>query len=276
MRGKNTAWKSALLVGGLTCSVPAAAWADVHLAFGTKWQPLRYTSAAYPNAGGGAPVALSGFQSTSLDPYLAVFFAQKYGINLGLDIGYGKLARETIAGMMTTSANDSYFQFGFSLGFKWYITQPRKEKVSPFLYADFFKYFSSISTDKMSVTGDQAAAQAALLSPIGGTLSFGAEYFVTPNFSIGSEVFGLKIAGVSSDLNTGMSRTTQNYTYVTFYTALTLNYRFQVQASVQADDEEKPEEAAPPRKKKKAKPAEGEEEATPTTPPPPPAPEAVD
>jgi hypothetical protein len=280
MRGKISARTLAIGFVALCCTAPAVASADVHLSFGTRWQPLRYTTAAYPFADGTAPAAtrLSGFQSTSLDPYVAVFFAQKYGVLLGLDVGYGKVGTEKTAGTTSMFTNDSYFQFGFSLGFKWYITQPRREKVAPLLYADFYKYFASITTDKMNVTGDQAGFNASLLSPIGGTIAFGAEYFVTPNFSVGSEIFGLKIAGVSGELNNGMSRQTASYTYVTFYTAITLNYRFQVQASVQAGDEEADAEAEKPKKKKKVVTENNDEEgaATPTPPPPPPSPEAVD
>ena len=84
-----------LLLAGLVaagCLIPAAAHAELHLAFGTRWQPLRYTKAIFPNAVNADRIFLdgSGFQSTSLDPYLALFFAQKYGAVLSLDMGYGK------------------------------------------------------------------------------------------------------------------------------------------------------------------------------------------
>ncbi|MCS6912237.1 MAG: hypothetical protein RMK29_18795 [Myxococcales bacterium] len=287
MRGMHSAWKWKLAVGWMVlfCLAPGRASADLHLAFGTRWQPLRYTTAAYPmgNPGGFGglrpPLGLSGFQTTSLDPYLALFFAQKYGLLLSLDIGYGRLGGETQVGMAAPEPNNtSFFQFGLALGFKFYITQPRRERVAPYLYADFYKYFASINADKAST--DQVSFAAGLLSPIGATFAFGAEYFVTPNFSVGSEVLGLKVANAASDLTVGMapntSRTSMSYTYVTFYTAISLNFRFQVQASVQAEEEERSEEEAQPaRKKKRPRQQASEGEEAPPTPPPP-TPEAID
>ena len=76
----------------------------------------------------------SGLQATSLDPYFAVFFAQKYGLMLSLDIGYGKYA-VTLPSM--PEVDNSFVQFGFSLGFKMYITQPRRERVAPYVEMGF-------------------------------------------------------------------------------------------------------------------------------------------
>jgi hypothetical protein len=285
MRGISLGWKLAPGIVALSCLAPATAGADVHLQFGTKWQPLRYTTAAYPSGGAtgltglSSPIGLSGFQTTSLDPYFAIFFAQKYGLQLSLDIGYGSLGSSSQTAMNPVVANDvSFLQFGFSLGFKFYITQPRREKVSPYIYADFYKYFSSINAPNSMLNDGQVGFAASLLSPLGASFAFGAEYFVTQNFSIGSEVLGLKVASVSADLTVpaGPTRTTASYTYVTFYTGITLNYRFQVQASVQSTEEEVTDEEAPKKRKKvRTAPAVGEEETAPP-PPPPPSPEAVD
>jgi hypothetical protein len=294
MPGKITAWSISLGLIACCCLWPARAGADVHLAFGTKWQPVRYTTSLYPVGTPGAmgmpgagtvspPVVggLSGFQTTSLDPYFAVFFAQKYGVFLSLDIGYGTLKQEYDSANMQFASinpnNSSFFQFGFALGFKWYITQPRKEKVSPYLLIDFYKYFGVINSKASQELVD---ATASLLSPIGADFAFGAEYFVTPSFSVGSEVLGLKVANVSFERGSGPTRVSTAYTYLTFYTGISLNYRFQIKATVQATEEEATEEgeeeAAPKKKKKKARPAPGDEEAAPPPPPPPPTPEAVD
>ena len=62
--------------------------------------------------------------------------------------------------------------------------EPKKDRVAPYAYIDVFKYFASVSTSNMSVTGDQAAAQADTSSPVGGTLAIGAEYFLGTGFSI--------------------------------------------------------------------------------------------
>ncbi len=289
MRGHLSALMFACGLFALTSLAPVTASADVHLTFGTKWDPLRYTTAAFPCAGGCTnvnPGALkpllgnSGFQTTSLDPYVGVFFAQKYGVLLSLDIGYGKLSQDTTTGTVMGSNNSSFFQFGFALGYKMYFNQPKKERISPYLYVDFFKYFASVSTDTPGTDPGVIGAAGALLSPIGATFAFGAEYFVTPGFSLGSEIFGLKVADVGTDYTTGMgaTKTGVSYTYVTFYTGITLNYRFQIQTSVNVSEEtEGDEEAAVKPKKKKVKPvpASDDDNATPPVPPPP-SPEAVD
>ena len=263
--------------------LPSEARADLHLAIGSKIEPYRYTSAYFPNSAGttSRPDGLSGpgsesLQSTSLSPYLALFFAQKYGIVLGFDIGYAKSGGETQAmGMaMPTTDNNSYFQFGISLGTKIYFTTPRSQKVVPYLYLDVFKYFASISTDNMGISGDQAGAQASLRSPTGGTLAIGAEYFLSPGFSIGSEIFGLRVSGVNSDYkDMAMTRHSSSYTQVALYTGLTLNYRFQVSSSVRAAEEEANPESAP--KRRRAPTSEDFVNQTPAAPPPP-SPESVD
>ena len=264
--------------------VQSEARADLHLAIGSRIEPLRYTSAYLPNSaastfrpsgstGGGA----ESLQSTSLSPYIALYFAQKYGIMLSLDIGYAKSTGEVQAmGMaMPTTDNNSYFQFGVGIGTKIYFTPPRSQKIAPYIYLDVFKYFASISTDNMGVSGEYAGAQASLRSPTGGTLAVGAEYFLSPGFSIGSEIFGLRVSGVTSDYkDAAMTRHSSSYTQVTLYTGITLNYRFQISSSVRAVEEES---AAEPGRKRRQQTSE-EFLATPPPPqqPPPPSPEAVD
>lgn len=266
------------------CALPAAQ-ADIHLAVGSRFEPLRYTSAAFPNSGGTfrTPSLVSEpsvpFQSTSLNPYLGLFFAQRYGAMLSLDIGYAKLGTETqaMADAMPTKDSNSYFQFGLSLGFKAYITPPRASKIAPYVYADFFKYLASISTDNTAVTGEQATAQANLLSPIGASFAFGAEYFLSPGFSIGSEILGLRVSHVSSEYRDSamaggaQTRHSADYTQFSFYTGITLNFRFQVSASVKATEDTNDSDDNKGRKR-------GGDYATPPSPPPtpPPTPEAVD
>jgi len=265
------------------CALPAAQ-ADIHLAVGSRFEPLRYTSAAFPNSGGTfrTPSLVSEpsvpFQSTSLNPYLGLFFAQRYGAMLSLDIGYAKLNTETqaMSDAMPTKDSNSFFQFGLSLGFKAYITPPRASKIAPYIYADFFKYLASISTDNTAVTGEQATAQANLLSPIGASFAVGAEYFLSPGFSIGSEILGLRVSHVSSEYRDSamaggaQTRHSADYTQFSFYTGITLNFRFQVSASVKATEESSDSED-------KARKRNGDYAPQPPPPPtPPPTPEAVD
>jgi hypothetical protein len=261
------------------------AQADIHLAVGSRFEPLRYTTAYFPDSNPGTmrPPSLMNsqsapFGSTALSPYLGLFFAQRYGIMASLDIAYSKLYGETqaMADPMPAKDGNSYFQFGLSIGLKVYITPPRATKIAPYVYADLFKYFGSVSTDNTAITGEQAAAQAAMLSPIGATAAFGAEYFVSPGFSIGSEIFGLRVSNVSGEYHSSevpmgpQTRHSANYTQVAFYTGITFNFRFQVSASVRASEEEK-ESDDKGRKR-------GSDYPPPPAPPPtpPPTPEAVD
>jgi hypothetical protein len=264
------------------CALPSA-HADLHLAVGTRFEPLRYTSAYFPssNLTSATPSLISGgrtdaFQSTSLSPYLGLFIAQRYGIMAAVDIGYAKLGGELQgpSDAMPTKDNNSYFQFGFSVGFKLYLTQPKANKVVPYVYTDFFKYFASISTENTTITGEQAAAQAAMRSPIGWTAAFGAEYFLGSGFSLGSEIFGLRVSNVSGEYREAPpappTRHSLNYTQVALYTGITLNYRFQVSASVKSTDDDKDGDDKPARRRTDFPPP------PPTPPPPPPTPEAVD
>ena len=61
-------------------------------------------------------------------------------------------------------------------------------------------------------------------------LAFGAEYFLTPSFSLGAEVLGLRFAYSEGDYNVsgfgGNSQVTAKNMYLTFYTGISLNYRF--------------------------------------------------
>ncbi len=262
-----------------------SARADLHLAIGSRFEPLRYTSPYFPNTSG-IPSTLFGnssgsFQSTSLNPYLGLFFAQRYGVLAALDIAYGKLSGETqkVDDAMATRADDSYFQFGFSLGFKYYISPPRPSKIAPYVYADFFKYFASISTNNAAVNGEQASAQASMRSPIGASAAFGAEYFLGSGFSIGSEIFGLRVSSVSAEYrgsgdlmasSMDQTRRSASFTQVSFYTGITLNFRFQVAASVRVTEEDNEDKGG------RSHPSSGYAPPPVAPTPAPPPPEAVD
>ncbi len=247
----------------------SAAHAEVHLAIGSRFEPYRYTMAQFPNAGtaaGDLLVSNQSFQTTSLSPYFGAFFAQRYGVMLGLDLGWAKLATEKQMGANpATTATDSYLQFGIALGFKLYMREPRKDRIAPYAYVDVFKYFASVSTTNTTVTGDQASAQADTSSPVGGTLAVGAEYFVGSGFSIGAEVFGLRVSHVGGEYtDASMTRRNVGYTALSMYSGLTLNYRFGVGSGGKSDE---PEE-------------DRRRTSAPSSPPPPsvppPTPEAID
>lgn len=254
--------------------------AELHLSIGSRFEPFRYTSPYFPNTGGSgvAPISANtkGFQTTSLSPYFGLFFAQRYGVLLALDIGYAKSFADSQANMapMATEENNGYFQFGFSAGFKGYLSPIKSGRVAPYIYVDFFKYFATVTTDNMAVSGEKATAQANLMSPIGASLAVGAEYFLSPAFSIGSEIFGLRVSNVSGEYrDASMTRFSQSYTQVSLYTGITLNFRFQVQAAVRSEDDgnkdDEKERSEPPRRRQR-------EDAPQPILPPAPTPEAVD
>jgi hypothetical protein len=278
---------------------------------GLKWSPLRYThpiGAPYvvgaggdPNKGPGmgtGPIpgsdcgggssessnrsdCMYGFQTTSLDSYIGFFFHPQIGAILALDLGYGSYHADTntaTVGAQPTFYNTSYFQFGFAIGGKFYLTRPTGMRVSPYLYVDFFKYFASISTDR-AVSPDIVGAQAGLHSPLGFDLAFGAEYFFTNSFSLGAEVIGFRFAYVEGDYTAGTpTTTTEKDLYFTLYTAITLNYRFLASASVRLEaDVEATEETKRPAKRPRARPRPAPaEEGAPTEAAPTPSPESVD
>ena len=270
--------RGAFVVGAglLALAVPTAARADLQLAVGSRMEPFRYTPAYFPNStmAERPPSQFQGktgpYQATALSPYLGLFFAQRYGVMASFDVAYAKSSGETLAmGVSPVTDNNTFFQLGLSLGLKIYITPPRASKVAPYIYADFYKYFASLTTDNTTITGEQAGAQAALLSPLGGTFAFGAEYFFSPGFSIGSEIFGMRVGHVSGDYrDPTQTRHSNSYTTLSFYTGLSLNFRFQVQASVRATDDERDEDRS--RRRPEYPPPVN------NNPPPVPTPEAVD
>jgi len=276
MRGDDSRMQSRRLLlafstAGLIFGAASLAHADVHLAIGSRFEPYRYTMAHFPNAAttaGDLTVPNQSFQTTSLAPYFGAFFAQRYGLMLGLDLGWARLNTDKQMGANPAVATtDSFFQLGLALGFKLYMRDPKKDRIAPYAYVDVYKYFASVSTNNTNVTGDQASAQADTVSPVGGTLAIGAEYFLGTGFSIGAEIFGLRVAHVGAEYtDSTMTRRDVGFTQLSMYSGLTLNYRFQVQASMKASDE--PEED-----KRRSTPPSTPQQPTSL---PPPTPEAVD
>ena len=142
--------------------------------------PLRYTHpvgpAADPTHGGagaatwaaisaGRDGCLYGWQTTSLDNYIGFFFHPQIGAMLSLDLGYGRSTTTTTPfsnGGPRRWSTPRFFQFGFALGGKFYLTRPTAQRVSPYLYVDIFKYFASISTNNQTRMVTRWRAQAGL------------------------------------------------------------------------------------------------------------------
>jgi hypothetical protein len=248
--------------------VAAPARADVTLSMGLKWNPVNYTKAVSASMGGASgptAVPLSGWQTTSLDNNFGVFFLDgRLGLQIGLDLGYSSATKDATG----LSVDMSYTQFGFSLGGKFYITTPKANHVSPYVLLDFFKYFASVSTNDKTVPNDQAGYIAGLVSPLGINAAFGAEYFFTPSFSLGAEVLGLRYAYSEGDYTLsggfgGDSKVTAKNQYLTFYTGISLNYRFAIAGTVHVKEDGTEETPPPARPVRKVAPPPRHEETPP-------------
>ncbi len=274
---------TALAALGLVAATAGSAHADFNIATGLKWVPLRYTfpAGAGTDAGNmsssvpgqfynGTAGLIYGWQTTSLDNYLAFFPVEQVGIQLSLDLGYASHNNDTTnAGQFSTS----YFQIGVGLGAKFYLNTPARERVSPYLFVNLFKYFASISTNDPSITNDVATAIAGFHSPVGADVAFGAEYFFTTSFSLGAEVLGLRFAHVQGEIPIPGGRVSTGENYLTVYTGISLNYRFLATASVHTYEEEEDRQNPRPKRKKRVEQPPPDDSAPP---PPPPSPESVD
>lgn len=284
MRQKQVRWIG-LAVIALVAASAGDARADFNIATGLKWVPLRYTAPvgvgtdknqnnpdsadAVPGQWYGGPYGRQyGWLTTSLDNYIGFFFTEQIGIQISLDLGWASHNNESPNG---GQFNTSYFQLGLGLGGKFYLNRPSRERVSPYLLVNFFKYFASVSSNDPAVTNDVAAAIAGFHSPIGFDFAFGAEYFFTTSFSMGAEVLGIRFAHVAGDIPTGAGRTSVGENYLTLYTGISLNYRFLATARVYTYEEE--EDRTSPRPKRRPAPR-----PKPVEPPPEetPSPESVD
>ncbi len=274
----------------LSTATPARAW---DLAVGVKWLPVNYTTPVSVTAQGlNGITPLQGWNTTSINNYAGAFiFDGKLGFTLGLDLGYSSCSGlNCVQGTTTPNLNLSFTQFGLSLGAKYYLIKPRGGHVAPYALFDFFKYFAVVSSDASPPKGTEDIL-GGLASPLGIDAAVGVEYFFTRGFSLGAELLGLKYSysSGSGQLATGgfggmMSSTTTNQ-YVTFYTGITLNYRFEIQnwkyvpeGQAAAVEEEPAGDRIPVKRPKNLAPERPQSETPPPPPrePPPAEPESVD
>jgi hypothetical protein len=231
----------------LSMAVTSTAMADLSLGMGTRWTATRWYNPVWHSdvagasglGGAGASNHFISNSETALDAYFMLAFSKKFGLYLQVDY-------LSMSWACTSADNDdectgretgdmSFSSFGFELGMKYYFAEPRRAAISPMLTAGFYKYFGSV-TDGDAPADDQFALSD-LSSPVGGRLAIGVEYNFSNNFSIGAEIFGLRIAYASTSTveETGDDRASDgfvaadsdtDYLSITMYTALTLNFRF--------------------------------------------------
>jgi hypothetical protein len=229
---------------------PTLAHGDFSLQFAVKWEPLRYilpqvdtvhpanTSPASPSdpslAGQSGTAVLpssssyNAFQRRDLNALLGLGFTDKLTLQIGFDLARASLSHTDAE---ASAVNRTFTTFGFSLGVKFNFTAPRREKISPYLYGDFFKYFSAINDDRPgNLSQSEVEFSAGLTSPLGFRLGFGIEYYFTESFGLGAEIAGLQLAYSSGSMRRTDAGTAVNHeqslTSVAYYTALTLTFRF--------------------------------------------------
>jgi hypothetical protein len=258
----------------LLAAAAGEARAEQTLAIGTKWIPINFAQPLSVTAPDGAStVSLQSFNSQTIHNSLGGYFLLegKLGFLLGLDLGFSSLS----SSVNKTSTNLSYTQFGFSIGAKYYIWKPTAGHVTPYAYVDFYKYFAAMSSSAVLPPGT-LGYYSGLASPLGIDAAGGAEYFFTPYFSIGAEVLGLKYSWAQGTKSvpsgfTGSVTTTGTQQYVTFYTGISLNYRFDLPTGRKRAAEPTTEETEEPKKEHpRSLPSEKppEEQAPPSEPPP--------
>lgn len=221
-----------LAVAALVC-LARPARANWNLAVGLKWEPASYTTPV--SAGPVSPTAastqpLSGFNATNLNNYVGAFILDgRLGFTLGLELAY---VDHTLPISPSMSTDENFVQFGVAFGAKYYLLKPRANRVAPYVWFDFFKYVASVSTSSNMIPKAQTDLLSGLESPLGIDAAVGVEYFFTHAFSLGAELLGLRYAYASGTTTTtgGFSTTSLTTTnqYVSFYTGVTLNYRFEI------------------------------------------------
>jgi hypothetical protein len=230
---------------------PTLAHGDFSLQFSVKWEPLRYilpqidtvhdqvvggarTITDPATEGRGATAVLpssssfNAFQRRDLNALVGLGFTDKLTLQLGFDLARASLSHtDSDANAIT----HGFTTFGFSVGVKFNFTAPRRETISPYIYGDFFKYFSALNDDRPgNLSQSEVEFSAGLTSPLGFRLGFGIEYYFTESFGLGAEIFGIQLAYSSGSMRRSDAGTLVNHeqslSTVTFYTALTLTFRF--------------------------------------------------
>ena len=227
---------------------PALASADFNLSFGVRWEPMRYTvpqvptklgnggvDVAQPGAGGTATLpsssSFNAFQRQDFNGYVGLGFTDKFTLTLGVDFARATLGHTYSDPDGSTPTSRAFNTFGINVGLKWNFVAPKKEKLSPYVYADFFKYFTALNDDRPdNLQQNEVEYSASLAAPMGFRVAFGIEYYFNESFGIGAEIFGIQGAFSSGSLsrreNMVQVSHEQSLNTISFYTALTLTFRF--------------------------------------------------
>ena len=226
-------------------AVPAIAAADFNLSFGLRYEPARYTLPQFatqrtqgmgdpvPGSNGTATIpsysSSNALQRQDFGATIGIGFTDKLTLTLGVDFARASLNHADSDAQPTTLG---FSTFGITAGLKWNFVAPAKEKISPYLRADFFKYFAALNDDRPgALAQDQVEFAAGLASPMGFHLAFGIEYWFTDSFALGAEILGLAGAFSSGSLRDGgggnpVVTRDQSLNSISIYTAFTMTFRF--------------------------------------------------
>lgn len=227
---------------------PALARADFNMSFGLRWEPMRYmvpqaptklgngaVDVAQPGAGGTAALpsssSFNALQRQDFNGYVGLGFTDKFTLTIGLDFARANLSHTYTDPDGSTPTARTFNTFGINVGLKWNFIAPKKEKVSPYIYADFYKYFTALNDDRPdNLQQNEVEFSASLAAPMGFRVAFGLEYYFNESFGIGAEIFGIQGAFSSGSLtrreNMVQVSHDQSLNTISFYTALTLVFRF--------------------------------------------------
>lgn len=218
---------------------PAPARADFNMSFNFRWEPGRYTfpeaaTSTSQQTGTGTTALPSGnsvnaFQRQDLGWTLGLGFTDKFTMTLGLDIGWASLGVTN----GDTTQSQGFTTFGLTVGARWNFVVPAKEKLSPYVAVDFFKYFAALNDTRpagVAVEQGQVEYAAGLISPWGIRGALGLQYFFSDSFAVGAELglIGSSSSGSVALADAGGNRLqhTQSLSTLSVFTALTLTFRF--------------------------------------------------
>ena len=232
----------AVLIMSVILFSAALSQAGVSLMAGIKWIPARYTVPAqaqshpdentlattnYPGVRENA--LLGSWYNIDLNPYVGLGLFEKLYFILGLDIGWYKHSNNYEPHVASgTAAYQSYTQFGFNIGIKYYFSRPTKGNITPYIYADFYKYFAAIGDDHIGAElQPEVVFNAAFSSPVGFNLAFGIEYNFSDGFSIGAEILGFRYEHQGADfIDENLVTHDVSRNLITLYVGITMNFRF--------------------------------------------------
>lgn len=189
--------------------------------FGIKSSPLRFL---------GPMEGSSRYMTSGVDSYFGaeVGANKKVVLIWGLDYGRSFYDREGESPWDGYKSKEEVTLFMPHVGVKFHFTNRERGKVSPYLYGDLFKSFTSVNFEEDDPYGPDEDFYEDLWSPWGITTAFGAEYYYTDHSSLGGE-FGVRYSFTKAEgksfYNGGAYPRKETERVGLTYTMITVNFR---------------------------------------------------